>query len=132
MAETTCNQCGEAERFSTSIMCSDCLRRYRKALRRSKSDAIREYKEQPCMDCGMNYPFYVMDFDHVRDEKRFNISSSYTSYSWKDIIDEIAKCDVVCSNCHRKRTAERETKIRDDENLSEWDDTWDHSLEGVV
>ena len=102
MAEKLCNQCGVVERFSTSSMCSDCVRRYRKALRRSKSDAIREYKEQPCTDCGMNYPYYVMDLDHVQGDKRFNVSSSYTSYSWKDIIDEIPGAykdiDLVMSN----------------------------------
>ncbi|AJD82175.1 HNH endonuclease [Mycobacterium phage Cosmo] len=49
-----------------------------------------------------------MDFDHVRGVKEFNIGSYRTkSYSLQRIRDEIAKCDVVCSNCHRIRTHDR-------------------------
>ena len=129
MAEKMCKKCGSLELYQDSWnLCKDCLRRYRKALRRAKADVIQEYKERPCMDCGISYPYYVMDFDHVRGEKRFNVSSSYTSYSWADIIDEIAKCDVVCSNCHRIRTAKQEIKVRDDEDLSEWDNNWNYAL----
>ena len=67
---------------------------------------VRDYKEsKPCMDCGVKYPHYVMDFDH-RDpkEKEFNISAITRSGSLKRIWEEIAKCDLVCSNCHRHRT----------------------------
>jgi hypothetical protein len=67
---------------------------------------ICEYKEStPCADCGKNYPYYVMDFDH-RDPatKKFTIASKAKSTSRKQIWEEIAKCDVVCSNCHRERT----------------------------
>lgn len=59
-------------------------------------------KSVPCADCGRVYPFYVMEFDHVRGEKAFNIGGAKVSR--KRLLDEIAKCDVVCSNCHRERT----------------------------
>lgn len=70
---------------------------------------IYKIKEQPCMDCDQQYPHYVMDFDH-RDgeEKMFNVSYVVRmGISHKRILEEVAKCDVVCSNCHRERTHRR-------------------------
>ena len=69
---------------------------------------MREAKAVPCADCGGRYPYYVMDLDHRPDEiKRFNVSSSHLIGSMKALLAEIAKCDVVCANCHRERTYQR-------------------------
>ena len=67
---------------------------------------IREAKDKPCMDCSVKYPYYVMDFDHRdRNDKLFNISQwSRHGLSRQLLLNEINKCDVVCSNCHRERT----------------------------
>lgn len=66
---------------------------------------LREQKSKPCLDCGVSYPYYVMDFDHVRGEKLFNLSEVVNgAQSKKVILEEIAKCEVVCANCHRIRT----------------------------
>ena len=65
---------------------------------------LNEYKEShPCTDCNVNYPAYVMDFDHTRD-KLYNISALINSSSMTKIKAEIAKCELVCANCHRQRT----------------------------
>lgn len=65
-------------------------------------------KDKPCMDCGTKYPPYVMDFDHVRGEKKFNIATVKSRrFSVKKVLEEIDKCDLVCSNCHRLRTWSR-------------------------
>lgn len=58
----------------------------------------------PCMDCKANYPYYVMDFDHVRGRKHKNVAELIPTLSKKKIDEEIAKCEIVCSNCHRIRT----------------------------
>lgn len=56
-----------------------------------------------CADCSENNPI-VLDFDHIRD-KKYNISRMvHDGFSWKAILKEIEKCEVVCSNCHRLRT----------------------------
>lgn len=67
---------------------------------------INTFKNEPCADCGNSYPPYVMDFDHVRGDKIANIGEMGT-YSLETILAEIAKCDLVCSNCHRIRTHNR-------------------------
>ena len=79
------------------------------ARNRAKKQAIREWireqKDRPCMDCGKRYPHYVMDFDHRPDEEKlYEPTRLYTLQSWKKARAEIAKCDVVCANCHRERT----------------------------
>ena len=57
------------------------------------------------MDCGITYPWYVMDFDHRRGKKKFSICvAAQRGWSIKTIQEEIDKCDAVCANCHRIRT----------------------------
>jgi len=66
---------------------------------------VIDSKNRPCADCGVRYPYYVMDFDHVRGGKRFNVSEGAASQvTVENLLEEIAKCDVVCANCHRERT----------------------------
>jgi len=45
-----------------------------------------------------------MDFDHVRGKKLKAVGQLLTSRSLAVVIAEIAKCDLVCANCHRERT----------------------------
>lgn len=70
---------------------------------------IQDVKQKsPCADCGENYPYWVMDFDHVRGEKKFNIGSYKAVVASLSMVkEEIKKCDLVCSNCHRNRTHSR-------------------------
>lgn len=65
-------------------------------------------KSIPCADCGRTWPPCAMDFDHVRGNKKFNVSA-FSGAGWnQDLIqEEIEKCEVVCACCHRIRTAER-------------------------
>jgi hypothetical protein len=61
----------------------------------------------PCVDCGEGDPD-VLEFDHVRGEKVNNVTTLFrTNRSWAMVEREIAKCEVCCANCHRRRTAKR-------------------------
>lgn len=57
-----------------------------------------------CADCGGKFPPCVYHFDHVpeRGPKIFNLGSG--DYSIEAVQAEIAKCDIVCANCHAIRT----------------------------
>lgn len=70
---------------------------------------IQEQKDKPCQDCGVKYPYYVMDFDHRPGSgKSFNIAQmARIKPTLEKVQQEIAKCDIVCSNCHRIRTHNR-------------------------
>lgn len=91
-----------------------------KAALRIEIDAL---KNNPCMDCGGSFPPIAMDFDH-RDAttKVANISLLVVkrTVSRQRIFEEIAKCDLVCSNCHRIRTQNRHLAQR----LEQPDDNW--------
>lgn len=56
------------------------------------------------MDCGQSYPSYVMDLDHRGDKVRNVARMVSLGLGEATVLAEIAKCDVVCSNCHRLRT----------------------------
>jgi hypothetical protein len=59
------------------------------------------------MDCGYNESAVALDFDHLPEfDKLFTIGNN-AHRSWAAIEAEIAKCEVVCANCHRVRTAAR-------------------------
>lgn len=81
------------------------LRSYKK--RRS---FIRQLKAKPCADCGIQYPYYVMDFDRREDEIKEYQLNQIDRLTIKTIVRETAKCDVVCANCHRERTFQRLNK----------------------
>lgn len=70
---------------------------------------LRDQKDKPCQDCNVSYPYYVMDFDHRPGEKKeFNLAQvAGLQVSIERVIEEISKCDLVCSNCHRIRTHNR-------------------------
>ena len=68
---------------------------------------IQQAKSKSCTDCKNSFPYYVMDFDHVRGEKKFNIGESVSCGSSSRVLEEIEKCDLVCANCHRVRTYNR-------------------------
>lgn len=76
---------------------------YQREWRKKRRLALADIKDVPCADCGLRYPFYVMDFDHKNEQKLFKIASDIGKVSWQRILDEIAKCEVICANCHRIR-----------------------------
>ena len=57
-----------------------------------------------CQVCGNDDPD-VLEFDHrEQSTKLFSISEAIGRYKWETVLAEIQKCDILCCNCHRKRT----------------------------
>lgn len=77
---------------------------FQREWRAKRRAALAKFKDVPCADCGGRFPHYAMDFDHKDEEKLFKIASRVNNVSWESILTEIAKCDVVCANCHRIRS----------------------------
>jgi hypothetical protein len=78
------------------------MKRYRDENRRLLRDYLRLH---PCVDCGET-DIIVLDFDH-RDpaSKKCEVALFAMHKPWARVLAEIAKCDVRCANCHRRRTA---------------------------
>jgi len=85
------------------------VQKRRLALERTRY-LIEYFVAHPCVDCGETDPV-VLEFDHLRD-KRFDIGQALAFRNWTSILAEIAKCEVVCANCHRRRTARRRGSLR--------------------
>lgn len=84
--------------------------------RNNKTAAVLTYRIQRmraegiCVDCGITYPDepWMMEFDHLEGhEKISNVGLMKRCGSWKKIEAEVAKCDLLCLVCHRRRTANR-------------------------
>lgn len=69
-------------------------------------ELIKEHLAKGCMDCNEKDPI-VLEFDHIDPaSKEADISKLLGSHkSIERLRREIAKCEVVCANCHRRRTA---------------------------
>lgn len=113
---------------SYRTICKKCTNEYQRSHYRKNKDAYIKknyrYRENllkmtteikdssPCADCGNYFDAVCMDFDHVGDDKSLNISSMvHACHSIKSIKNEIAKCEIVCANCHRIRTRDRRTSL---------------------
>lgn len=79
----------------------DSARRYEE-----NKQKVWKIKEGPCVDCKQTFHPCVMEFDHVKPGK-VNKVSSLMRCSMKTILEEIEKCELVCSNCHSLRTWKR-------------------------
>ena len=80
-------------------------RRDQRVLQERTLFMVQYLKEHPCVDCGER-DVVVLDFDHI-GEKKFALSSELKSRPWTSVLAEMKKCEVVCANCHRRRTARR-------------------------
>lgn len=70
-------------------------------------------KSAPCKDCGILYPPWVMQFDHIVGPKDFILANAPArNFSDALIRAEIAKCELVCANCHAERTHSRRNAPR--------------------
>lgn len=82
---------------------------YRRARRHlaEKRELLNKLKDAPCADCKVKYPPYVMEWDHISDDKVKSVSRMLREGSVYRLVREIEKCDLVCANCHRERTWNR-------------------------
>ena len=85
-------------------------RRYVNKRRNEARDVLNAYKlAAGCVDCGYAEHAVALDFDHLPGfEKSLDLCAA-TARGWpmSRIMEEVAKCEVVCANCHRVRTLER-------------------------
>lgn len=62
---------------------------------------------RPCYDCGGMFPTECLEWDHMPGAKKLFAVATCKMFSLECVLDEIAKCQLVCSNCHHIRTVAR-------------------------
>lgn len=70
-------------------------------------ERVRNYLQaRSCADCGED-DWVVLEFDHLRDKSAGVAELVAGGYRWESVLEEIEKCEVVCANCHHRRTYDR-------------------------
>lgn len=108
----------------------------RRARKRGLAVWLWEMKRgKPCADCGQSFHPVAMHWDHTGTDKVINISRA-VNHGWtrERILLELAKCELVCSNCHsiRTYTRKRQTDPSDEECYSYLRDVAQLGLERLV
>jgi hypothetical protein len=100
-----CERCNKEYEYRVSSGCSKIHCRsctiffFRKKL---KEKAV-EFLGGKCEICGYNRCVYALEFHHVdKNKKSFGLSSGGIARSWKRVLNEIKKCVLLCSNCHKE------------------------------
>ena len=76
--------------------------------RNARVELMISLKSTPCADCGGVFPTVCMDFDHRDPAEKINSIAHWSLTDVVGLLAEIAKCDLVCANCHRIRTFSEE------------------------
>jgi hypothetical protein len=84
--------------------CKKCAaKRKKKPQQRFKEECIA-YKGGKCVICSYNKCPAALEFHHRNpDEKDFTISHLSTVILSDEVKNELDKCDLLCSNCHREK-----------------------------
>ena len=93
--------------------CKECNAINAKTRRRYLRNMVSEYKlSKGCTDCGYNKHPAALELDHLPQYTKIRDVAQMVSgrLSEETIWNEIAKCEVVCNNCHAIRTEERRNK----------------------
>ena len=116
MESKVCNQCGELKSLddfykkknhkTPQSKCKSCFNKYCVERWINRKITYIIYKGSECVGCGLSYPeepYVIFDFHH-RDPniKEFDWSKLRLKSDSK-IKEEVDKCDLLCSNCHRKK-----------------------------
>jgi hypothetical protein len=94
--EYHCRLCGKpsSTRRKLCYTCTSRIRRYR-----AKRAAV-EYLGGVCMRCNWTGDLAGFEFHHLNDDKEFAIGN-VSNRSWDAIVEELKKCELLCSTCHR-------------------------------
>lgn len=110
--QSSCKECNKAYQKQHYINNKELYKgktyiRNTNIVKENREKAVKFLLENPCVDCGETDPI-VLEFDHVRGIKLNSVSKLIgNKYSWKRIKEEIDKCEVRCSNCHKRKTAKQ-------------------------
>ena len=109
---STCKQIKSNDKFykrggdredSLSSMCKDCNLKNKLSRQRNFKQECVDYKGGECQCCGYNTCNQALDFHHIDPKtKKFGIAKARRARLTEEVLEELDKCILVCSNCHRE------------------------------
>jgi hypothetical protein len=124
----TCSKCSlQYNHYNQKCsFCKVCKREYDRNYHKARPDEIKQRKlklqkdrlvaarkflyeyllNHPCEVCCESDPV-VLEFDHLNRTLKENNVSNMVCFSIENLIKEMAKCRVLCANCHRRHTAKQ-------------------------
>ena len=118
LPESRFNRFGDGRQW----WCRDCFKQYyaeRRAHHRDRNNALKTQRvaeahefvfsyltQRSCVDCGERDPI-VLEFDHIAGKRAEVALLVRRGVLPAVLMEEMRRCDVVCANCHRRRTAHR-------------------------
>ena len=107
--QARCKSCN-SQRYYVEKRTPEKIEKARAANKKRRPDARRVIWDylfnHPCIDCGETDPI-VLEFDHRKSSTKILGVSQMAGNGrpLSDIKEEIIKCQVLCANCHRRKTA---------------------------
>lgn len=105
-----CRKANDRERYQANPKLHSQVREARRHILAEWAQGLKQ--NEPCVDCGGYFHWVAMQWDHVGTDKAANVSDMVKGgLSRKRILAEIAKCELVCANCHAVRTFMRRRHV---------------------
>ncbi len=96
--------------FTAREAAAESARNARRAGQRAAANSqfLTELKlASGCVDCGYNEHPAALDFDHLPGQVKHRGLARMLTVTRSTLLAEVAKCEIVCANCHRIRTWKR-------------------------
>lgn len=108
-----CVKCGENKTIDdfykrrgnsgTSAYCIECTKTQSKERHNQFKKELVNYKGGACQNCGYNKYYGALEFHHINpNEKDFSFGKVKICTLNDEIKNELDKCVLLCSNCHRE------------------------------
>lgn len=96
-----CTKHGNVKRYKNGKCCRCAVEAVARRRLKVKRLAL-DYKGNACVCCGYDKCDAALEFHHTDPAKKdFDFSTAYKR-AWSRIKEELDKCMLVCSNCHRE------------------------------
>lgn len=82
--------------------CTKCRSEAVSKRRRDLKLKAVEYKGGKCSKCGYSKCVAALEFHHTTEDKDYSLGDKGNTRSWDKVTQELDKCILVCTNCHRE------------------------------
>lgn len=117
-----CRSCNKEQqqkwyKNNREMQCEKVTKNKKKNKEENRNFVLEHLQNNPCKMCGES-DILVLEFDHLSNKKN-NISEMISGgHSLETLKKEIEKCQVLCANCHRRKTAIEQNTYRNKKSLS--------------